>query len=99
MEQRMAVITMLCGAGPEKSASVGYRGPATEDILAAGLGWPRISGYNKRAGMESQMARSKSVLGEALCFHTDAAQATEIAIGVEVLNRKLELGLCCKLFV
>ncbi|WP_451995175.1 IS5 family transposase [Azospirillum argentinense] len=54
--------------------------------------WQRTSGYNKRAGVESQMARWKGVLGEALRFHSDQAQATEVAIGVMVLNRMLDLG-------
>ena len=42
------------------------------------------------------MARWKGVLGEALRFHTDEAQATEvaiaIAIAVAVRNRMLALG-------
>ena len=54
--------------------------------------WQRTSGYNKRAGVESQMARWKGVLGEGLRFHSDQAQATEVAVGVLVLNRMLELG-------
>ena len=56
------------------------------------MAWQRISGYNERAGVESQMARWKGVLGDALRFHGDAAQATEDAIGVAVLNRMLDLG-------
>ena len=54
--------------------------------------WQRASGYNKRAGVESQMVRWKGALGEALRFHSDQAQATEVAIGVMVLNRMLDLG-------
>ena len=38
------------------------------------------------------MARWKGVLGEGLCFHTDEAQATEVTIGILVLNRRLYLG-------
>ena len=56
------------------------------------MAWQRASGDNTRAGVESQMARWKGVLGEALRFHCDAAQATEVAIGVAVLNRMLDLG-------
>ena len=56
------------------------------------LAWQRTSGYNKRAGVESQMARWKGVLGEALRFHSDQAQATEVSVGVAVLNRMLGLG-------
>lgn len=54
--------------------------------------WQQTSGYNKRAGVESRMARWKGSLGEALRFHSDQAQATEVAIGVIVLNRMLDLG-------
>lgn len=62
-------------------------------IAATGrMAWQRTSGYNKRAGVESQMARFKQVIGPALRFHSDAAQATEIANAVAVLNRMLDLG-------
>ncbi|MCW2242482.1 hypothetical protein M2351_007138 [Azospirillum canadense] len=56
------------------------------------MAWQRASGDNKRAGVESQVARWKGILGEALRFHSDQAQATEVAIGVMVLNRMLDLG-------
>ena len=42
--------------------------------------------------MEGQIGRWKQVLGPALRFHSDAAQATEVAIAAEVLNRMLDLG-------
>ncbi|WP_391349730.1 transposase [Azospirillum sp. A23] len=54
--------------------------------------WQQTSNYNKRAGVESQMARWKGVLGEALHSHSDQTQATEVAIDVIVLNRMLDLG-------
>lgn len=38
------------------------------------------------------MARWKGLLGEGLRFHSDQAQATEVAIGILVLNRMLDLG-------
>jgi len=56
------------------------------------IAWQRTSGYNKRAGVESRMARWKGVLGDALRFQSDQAQATEAAIGIMVLNRMLDLG-------
>ena len=40
----------------------------------------------------SQIGRWKRVIGDALRFHTDEAQAAEVAIAVEVLNRMLDLG-------
>ncbi|MFP5513384.1 MAG: IS5/IS1182 family transposase, partial [Alphaproteobacteria bacterium] len=54
--------------------------------------WQKTSGYNRRAMVEGQIGRWKQVLGPALRFHTDDAQATEVAIGVMVLNRMLNLG-------
>ncbi len=62
-------------------------------IAATGrMAWQRTSGYNARARVESQMARWKQVLGPALRFHTAAAQATEVRVAVNVLNRLLDLG-------
>lgn len=56
------------------------------------MAWQTASGYNQRAKVEGQVGRWKQVLGPALRFHTDAAQAAEVAIGVAVLNRMLDLG-------
>jgi hypothetical protein len=42
--------------------------------------------------VEGQIGRFKQVIGPMLRFHTAEAQATEIAIAVEVLNRMLDLG-------
>lgn len=56
------------------------------------MAWQRTSGYNKRAGVESQVARWKGVLGDTLRFHSDQAQATEVIVGVAVFNRMLDLG-------
>nr|WP_247895233.1 transposase [Azospirillum brasilense] len=56
------------------------------------MAWQRSSGYNTRARVEGQIGRWKRVIGPALRFHTDAAQATEVAVDAEVLNRMLDLG-------
>ena len=56
------------------------------------MAWQKDSGYNVRARVESQIGRWKRVIGDALRFHTDEAQAAEVAIAVEVLNRMLDLG-------
>jgi hypothetical protein len=42
--------------------------------------------------VEAQIGRFKQVIGDALRSRTDAAQATEIAIAVEVLNRMPDFG-------
>ena len=56
------------------------------------LGWQRVSGYNWRALVESDIARWKRVIGDGLRFQTDKRQATEVAIAADVLNRMLDLG-------
>jgi hypothetical protein len=52
----------------------------------------RDSGYDQRARVEGQIGRWKQVIGDALRFHTAAAQATEVAIAAEVLNRMFDVG-------
>src|SRR4051812_20922136 len=56
------------------------------------LGWQKASGYNWRALVESDISRFKRVIGNALRFHTDGRQATEVAIAAGVLNQMLDLG-------
>lgn len=56
------------------------------------MAWQKTSGYNQRAKVEGRIGRWKQVLGPALRFHSDEAQATEVAIGALVLNRMLDPG-------
>jgi hypothetical protein len=56
------------------------------------MGWQKASGYNRRALAEAAVSRYKRVVGDALRSRTDRRQATEVAVGVHVLNRMLELG-------
>jgi hypothetical protein len=56
------------------------------------LSWQRASGYNWRALVEADVSRWKRVIGDGLRSQTDRRQATEVAIGANVLNRMLELG-------
>jgi hypothetical protein len=56
------------------------------------MAWQRDSGYNQRARVEGQVGRWKQVIGDGLRFHSDEAQATEVAIAAAVLNRMLDLG-------
>ena len=56
------------------------------------MGWQKVSGYNWRALVESDVARWKRVIGDGLRSRTDERQATEVAIAADVLNRMLELG-------
>ena len=64
-----------------------------QDIATKGRsGWQAARKYNLRALVEAQIGRYKKVIGDALRSHTDEAQATEVAIAVDVLNRMLGLG-------
>ena len=52
----------------------------------------RDSGYNERARVDGQFSRWKRVIGDGLRFHSDEAQATEVAIAAQILNQMLDLG-------
>jgi hypothetical protein len=56
------------------------------------MGWQRVSGYNWRALVESDVSRWKRIIGDGLRFQTDGRQASEVAIAAAVLNRMLGLG-------
>ena len=56
------------------------------------MGWQRVSGYNWRALVESDISRWKRVISDGLRFQTDKRQAAEVAIAADVLNRMLDLG-------
>ena len=56
------------------------------------MGWQKASGYNRRALAEAMIGRVKRVIGDGLRACTDQRQATEMNVGVAVLNRMLELG-------
>jgi Transposase DDE domain len=56
------------------------------------MGWQKASGYNRRALAEATIGRFKRVIGDGLRSRTDQRQATEMNVGVAVLNRMLELG-------
>ncbi len=56
------------------------------------MAWQRDTGYDARAKVEGQIGRWKRVIGDALRFHTDQAQVTEVAVAAEALNRMFDLG-------
>lgn len=56
------------------------------------MGWQKRSGCNRHALVETDVARWKYDVGEALRFRTDGRQATAIAIAAGALNRVLALG-------
>jgi hypothetical protein len=68
----------------------------THLIMIESLGrlgcWQHVSGYGKRALMETAMGRYKSIIGTRLRARDWRGQRTEAAIGVAVLNRMLASG-------
>jgi Transposase DDE domain len=56
------------------------------------MGWQKMSGYTRRALVETSISRFKRVIGDALRSRTDRRRVTEVAIAVHALNRMLELG-------
>ena len=56
------------------------------------MGWPKSSGYNLRAKVETLIGRYKRVIGDPLRSRTDPTEATEVAIAAATLNRMLEFG-------
>jgi hypothetical protein len=56
------------------------------------MGWQKMSGYTRRALVETAISRLKRVIGDALRSRTDQHRRTETAIAVKVLKRMHELG-------
>jgi transposase len=56
------------------------------------LAWQTATGYSQRSLVETTMGRYKSLIGPRLRARGFAAQQTEAAIGVAVLNRMLLAG-------
>lgn len=56
------------------------------------MAWQKATGDTRRALVEAAISRFKRVIGDRLRFHDKAAQDTELAIAVQILNRMLDLG-------
>src|ERR1700675_4514182 len=56
------------------------------------LAWQATTGYGQRSLVETTMGRYKTLIGPRLRARGFAAQQTEAAIGVAVLNRMLATG-------
>ncbi len=56
------------------------------------LAWQGATDYCQRSLVETTMGRYKTLIGPRLRARGFAAQQTEVAIGVAVLNRMLEAG-------
>ena len=56
------------------------------------MGWQEVTGYGRRALVETAMGRYKGIIGASLRARGEAAQRTEAIVGVAVLNRMLDAG-------
>jgi hypothetical protein len=56
------------------------------------MSWQKQSGYTRRALVEAAISRIKRVIGNGLRSRTEPRRATEVAIGIDALNRMFELG-------
>ncbi len=56
------------------------------------LGWQEVTGYGRRALVETTMGRYKALIGPRLRARHDAGRRTEAAVGAVVLNRMLAAG-------
>ena len=56
------------------------------------MAWQGLTGYCLRCLVETGMGRSKGLIGDRLRNRGFAAQQTEVAIGVAILNRMLAAG-------
>ena len=54
------------------------------------LGWQEVTGYGKRALVETAMGRYKSFIGDRMRSRSDAARRGEAVVGAAVLNRMLD---------
>jgi hypothetical protein len=55
------------------------------------IAWQATLGYNWRALVKADVSRFKRVIGNAIRSRTDRRRATEVAIAVNALNRRLDL--------
>lgn len=55
--------------------------------------WKKEIGYHRRSRVETLMFRYKTILGDRLSSRKEWAQATEVSIKLDVLNRMTELGM------
>jgi IS5 family transposase len=54
--------------------------------------WKKESGYHRQGRVENTFFRYKAIIGDRLRARDSLAQATEVLLGCNVLNRMLELG-------
>ena len=63
------------------------------DLAAKGrMAWQKAHGYGRRSLVETTMGRYKSIIGGRLYARHGDAQPVELAIGIKVLNRMMNLA-------
>ena len=78
---------------PRAGSTNATRSPFGDMIAEQGrLAWQIATDYGQRSLVETTMGRYKSLIGPRLRARGFAAQQTEAAIGVAVLNRMLVAG-------
>ena len=74
----------------ELGANASRRDVHVRTVAALGrLGWQEVTGYRRRALVETTMGRYKGLIGTRLRARNDAGRRTEAAVGAVVLNRML----------
>ena len=78
----------------EKNTSAARaRNETVEAIRKIGMReWKKRSGYHQQERVESAFYRHEKMIGGRPRRRIDAAQATEVGLAINVLNRMLELG-------
>jgi len=56
------------------------------------MAWQKVTGYNRRAKVETTIGRWKQVIGDGLRSRSDERRVTEVEVAVHALNRMLDLG-------
>ena len=56
------------------------------------MGWQEVTGYGRRALVETAMGHYKGIIGARLRARGEAPQRTEAIVGVAVLNHVLDAG-------
>ncbi len=97
LTQRGAVVVVppMKNARVSKSSAAGARRRNTTVRAVRELGrreWKKQAGYHQQARVENAFYRYKRIIGGRLRSRNNKAQATEVRLAVNVLNRMLELG-------
>jgi Transposase DDE domain len=78
---------------PELGMDASRRDIHVHTVAALGrLGWQEVTGYGRRALVETTMGRYKALIETRLRARNDAGRRTEAAVGSVVLNRMLAAG-------